>query len=78
MNLRKHLLPLFAIFLLGTVSFLGCASTGMERAGNVAGVALGVESMGNDQKVKNDVLPQTTGNPTQILFPALSDRQEGV
>jgi hypothetical protein len=78
MNLRKLLRPLFAIFLLGTVSFLGCASTGMDRAGNVAGVALGVESMGNDQRVNNDVLPQATGNPTRMLFPALSDRQEGV
>lgn len=78
MNLRKLLLPLFAMFLFGTVSILGCASTGMDRAGKVAGVDPGVESMGNDQRINNDVLPQVTGNPALILFPVLADSQDGV
>jgi hypothetical protein len=78
MNLRKHLMPFFAMFLFGTVSLLGCASAGMDRGGNVAGVDLGAEPPGNDQRVNNDVLPQVTGDPTQILFPVLADSQDGV
>ncbi len=131
MKLRSRSLAIFAMLLLGMVSFLGCATTqkhestgqyvddsiitakvkaaiikeatlktlqinvktlkavvllsgfvdsaqSVTKAGEVAGRIEGVVSVKNSLVVKNASDPQVNARPALLVFPHLSDAQEGV